>query len=156
MKHLFFIARWRGFKVSPSCFVAFEGAEFIYRQLGSLSLLERIHAGFACFAVRKGRCTSWRHAPLLLQVLDFIDVYRSPDGCGFPWGEADAVRRIVNALAHAVYPAVAQRFVNGFWPGHARVTGANFVNPHQQLAGHAGVGCEPSTKILPGFEKSWG
>ena len=154
MKHLFFIARWRGFKVSPSCFVAFEGAEFIYRQLGSLSLLERIHAGFACFAVRKGRCTSGRHAPLLLQVVAFVDVYRAPNRRCFARREADGVGRIVNALAYAVYPAMAQRFVNGFWSGHARVTGANFVKPHQQLAGHAGVGCKPSTKILPGFEIS--
>jgi hypothetical protein len=114
VQHLLFIARRAGFKVGPSGFFTFEGDAFLSRQIGALGLFERVNPRFGFCTVGEGFFASGRHAPLLLQVLDFVDVYRAPDGSGFARGEADGVGRLVNALAHAVYPAVAQRLVNGF------------------------------------------
>ena len=94
----------------------------------------------------EGFFASGRHAALLLQVLDFVDVYRAPDGGCLPRGEADGVGRIVNTLAHAVYPAVAQRFVDGFWPGHAGVARADFVEADQQFVSVAAWAASQSLK----------
>src|SRR6185436_6395912 len=68
--------------------------------------------------------TGGTHPSGRLELLDALDVDEAPHGAGFARREALAISSLVHALAHAVDPAEAERFVERFPVRDARLARA--------------------------------
>jgi hypothetical protein len=116
-------------------------------ELRRLASLERVDAGALLVAPLERRQPGGRHPPLLDQLLRAPGVHRAPDAARLARREADRVAVAVDAAAHAVDPAEAQRLVHRLGPGDARQSTTLLVEADEQLAVVGVVGLEPRTEV---------
>src|SRR5438093_2610556 len=109
--------------------------------------LERVHAGPLGVGLRERGQARRRHSPELLQRGHALDVHVAPDALWLPRREADAVARLVDAVAHAVDPAEAESLVDRLGPRDAGPARAFLVEADPQLARLGVVLLEPPTEI---------
>jgi hypothetical protein len=106
-----------------------------------------IERPFAESSISVGVEPGGRHPPLLDQLLRAPGVHRAPDAARLARREADRVAVAVDAAAHAVDPAEAQRLVHRLGPGDARQSTTLLVEADEQLAVVGVVALEPRTEV---------
>ncbi len=92
-----------------------------------------VDAGSVFFATFIGSDSGRLHAIFLEQSVDVPDIHRAPDAAGLARRETNFVTLFIDALAEAVDPAKAERFVNGFGPGNARFARVLFVETNPEF-----------------------
>src|SRR5262249_59622368 len=115
-------------------------------QLGRLAL-EGIDAGLLRVARLERLQSGLEHPAFVLQRRDALRVDLAPDAADAPRREADRVAVLVDAPPDPVDPADAQRFIDRFGPGDARLPRAFLVEADEQLVGAGMVLHEPRAKV---------
>src|SRR5207253_4462416 len=110
-------------------------------------VLERILLRARLVAIPEGGQTRLLHQSELDQLLRPADVDVAPDAARPPRRKADRVALVIDPLADAVDPAEAERLVDGFFPGDARLPRIHFVEADEQFLLRAVVLAQP---IAPG------
>ena len=80
-------------------------------EASALPLFVRVDARLFCASSGEGLEAVGMHQPLLCELSNKFDVDGTPSARGLAGSEANCVAGIVNALAHAVDPSEAERFI---------------------------------------------
>ena len=104
---------WRaGLEVGPGRLVLLEELGLMRSQLSGMALFVGLDDGPVILAMPEGLQARCLHSACLDQRRHLGNVDRAPDRRLLSRREADLVRHVINALAHAVDSAEAQGFVN--------------------------------------------
>jgi len=143
--HHFPIRRRLSLKEFPSGFVAFEDAGVWFDEFGT-ALLVGVNAG----AILLSRGVSFQsrrlHSLFINQSLNVANVHRAPDAVRFARRETNHVTVVIDALANAVDPTKAERFIDGLRPGDAGFAGILFVEANPEFFRFGVIGGEPLAK----------
>ncbi len=107
-------------KESACRFVSFEFAGVWFDQLGT-ALFITVDAGSVFSSGREGFQTRGLHSLCLDQSLRDLGVHRAPRAARLARGETDLIAVVVDALANAINPAKAERFLDRLGPRDARL-----------------------------------
>jgi hypothetical protein len=100
---------------------------------GIRASLERVDPGAVLAPAREGFEPGRLHPAEPGQLRHARDIHRAPDALRLPRREADRVALLVDAAADPVDPPEAQRLVDGFGPGEARLARAPLEESDDQL-----------------------
>ena len=93
------------------------------------------------------------HQPLLNQDFNTLDIHGTPGADRLSRSETNHVPGFIDALAYAVNPTVAQRMVDRFRPGYARLATPRLKVTNPKLCRSSGMLFQPSAEISTGTEK---
>lgn len=118
-------------------------------------LLERVPIGFFHIAALERSRTSQLQQPKPDQLLRAFGIHCTPGARGLSRCKAYHVTVSVQRLSEPVDPAEAERLINRFRPGNARLAGPLLMKPHPEFRYRRIVLLQPLPKGGRCGEKGW-